>query len=185
MMREYHRQHISDPGMPLETLRHSLRARDVVVEAALDDVIRAGRLRRIDGVVALAGFAPRVIGGDPEIERIVRMLLEANLTPPTVPELERSSGRRDVHAVLRLAAARGQVEAVERDRYYAREALDRFTSVLTELGEQGDIVPAAIRDRLGITRKYLIPLLEWADGKGITVRVGEGRRLKGKLGAGS
>lgn len=179
VLREYHRQHISEPGMPLETLRHSIGAGHLVVEAALNDSIRAGRVRRMDGVVALAGFVPRVVGGDPEIERVVGLLLEANLTPPSVAELERSSGRRDVLAVLRLAAARGRVEAVERDRYYTREALEQFTSVLTELGREGDIVPSAIRDRLGITRKYLIPLLEWADGKGITVRVGEGRRLRG------
>jgi selenocysteine-specific elongation factor len=179
VLRAYHRQHISEPGMPLETLRHSIGGGHLVVEAALNDSLRMGRLRRIDGVVALAGFVPRVVGGDPEIERVVGLLQKANLTPPSVPELERSSGRRDVLAVLRLAAARGQVEAVERDRYYTREALEQFTSVLTELGRDGDIVPSAIRDRLGITRKYLIPLLEWADGKGITVRVGEGRRLRG------
>ena len=181
LLREYHRVHISEPGMPLETLRHSLPAHHLVIEAALDDSLRSGRLRRIDGLVALAGFVPRVAGGDPAIERVVAVLREAHLTPPTIAELERASGRRDLVAVLRLAMARGQVEAVERDRYYAREALEQFTSVLNELGQQGEIVPGAIRDRLGITRKYLIPLLEWADGKGITVRVGEGRRLKGHV----
>ncbi|MDQ3222847.1 MAG: SelB C-terminal domain-containing protein, partial [Gemmatimonadota bacterium] len=185
LLRDYHRRHISDAGMPLETLRHSLQAREVVVEAALNDSARAGRLRRVDGVVALAGFVPRVVGGDAEIDRILRILLDAHLSPPSVSELERSTGRRDLAALLRLAAARGQVEAVESDRYYAREALDRFTSVLNDLGQRGEIVPAAIRDQLGISRKYLIPLLEWADGKGITVRVGEGRRLKAKSGVGS
>jgi selenocysteine-specific elongation factor len=49
------------------------------------------------------------------------------------------------------------------------------------MGRQGPIVPAAVRDRLGISRKYLIPLLEWADGRGITVREGEGRRLRSKV----
>ena len=180
VLREYHRRHGSDAGMPLETLRHSLVAHDVVVEAALSDFAQAGRLRRIDGVVALAGFVPQVVGGDSAIDGVVRLLLEANLNPPSVPELERSTGRRDLLAVLRLAAARGQVEAVERDRYYAREALDQFTTVLNDLGQRGEIVPGAVRERLGLTRKYLIPLLEWADGKGITVRVGEGRRLKSK-----
>jgi len=179
LLRDYHRQHTGNSGMPLETLRRSLRARAVVVEAALNDFSRAGRLRRVEGVVALAGFVPQVAGGDAEIDRVVRLLLDAHLNPPSVPELERSTGRRDLPALLRLAAARGQVEAVERDRYYAREALDQFTSVLNDLGQRGEIIPAAIRDRLGITRKYLIPLLEWADGKGITVRVGEARRLKG------
>jgi selenocysteine-specific elongation factor len=181
VLREYHREHISDPGMPLETLRHSLRASDVIVEAALGDFARAGRLHRVDGVVAIAGFVPRVAGGDAEIDRVVRILLEAQLTPPSIPELERSTGRRDLPAMLRLAAASGRVEAVERDRYYTREALDQFTAVLNEVGRQGEIVPSALRDRLGISRKYLIPLLEWADRRGITVRVGEGRRLKPKV----
>ena len=67
---------------------------------------------------------------------------------------------------------------MERNRYYARDALDQFTRVLVELGRAGDIVPAAVRDRLGISRKYLIPLLEWADNRGITVRVGDVRHLR-------
>jgi selenocysteine-specific elongation factor len=178
LVRDYHRSHISDRGMPLETLRHALRTREVVVEAALQDLLATGRLRRTDSLIALAGFAPRVAGGDAEIDRVVGILLDANLSPPSVSELEQTTGRTDLIAVLRLAAARGQVEAVERDRYYARQALDQFTAVLNDIGRQGEIIPAAIRDRLGISRKYLIPLLEWADGRGITVRVGDGRILK-------
>jgi selenocysteine-specific elongation factor len=177
VVRDYHRQHGSDPGMPLETLRHSLQVNQVIVEAALEDLVRTGRLRRRDGVVALAGFAPRVAGGEAEIDRIVEILSAAHLAPPSVAELERSTGRRDLHPLLRLAAARGRIEAVERDRYYAREALEQFTGVLNDLGRRGPIVPGAVRDRLGITRKFLIPLLEWADGRGITVREGDGRRL--------
>jgi selenocysteine-specific elongation factor len=181
LLRDHHRQHPGDPGMPLETLRHALRSRDVIIEAALDDFARAGRLRRIEGIVSLAGFVPRVAGGEAEIDRIVKILADANLAPPSVSELERSTGRRDLQSLLHLAAARGRVEAVERDRYYAREALDQFTGVLNDMGQGGPIVPAAVRERLGISRKYLIPLLEWADGRGITVREGEGRRLRSKV----
>ncbi|MFL5531059.1 MAG: SelB C-terminal domain-containing protein, partial [Gemmatimonadales bacterium] len=178
VLRDYHREHPSQPGMPLQTLRHSLRAADAVVDAALDDAVHAGRIRRTEGVAALAGFVPRVAGGDEEVARIVRILEQANLAPPSVAELERSTGWRDLYPLLRLAASRGQIEAVERDRYYSRQALDRFTEALQEMGQAGPIVPAKVRDRLGVTRKYLIPLLEWADGRGITVREGEGRRLR-------
>jgi selenocysteine-specific elongation factor len=180
LVRDYHRAHISERGMPLETLRHALATREVVVEAALQELLTGGRLRRTDGLIALAGFAPRVAGGDAEIDRVVGILLDANLSPPSVAELEQTTGRTDLIAVLRLAAARGQVEAVERDRYYARQALDQFTAVLNDIGQQGEIIPAAIRDRLGISRKYLIPLLEWADGRGITIRVGDGRVLRSR-----
>jgi selenocysteine-specific elongation factor len=181
ILKEYHRQHPSAVGMPLETLRHSLRSQDAVVEAALADFGRAGRLRRSDGVVTLAGFAPRVAGGDAEIDRVVGILLDANLTPPSIAELEQATGRRDLQSLLRLAAASGRVEAVERDRYYTREALERFAGVLKDLGEKGPISPSQVRDRLGISRKYLIPLLEWADDRGITVREGEGRRLRSRV----
>jgi selenocysteine-specific elongation factor len=181
LLKSYHKLHPSAVGMPLETLRHSLPAPAEVVEAALLDFARAGRLRRINGLVALAGFAPRVVGGDAEIDRVVSILFQANLTPPSIPELERSTGRRDLIPLLRLAAASGRVEAVERDRYYSREALEQFSHVLLDLGEKGAIHPAQIRERLGITRKYLIPLLEWADSRGITVRQGEGRVLKRPL----
>jgi selenocysteine-specific elongation factor len=177
-VRRHHRAHPSDRGMPLATLRRSLKARDEVAEAVLDDLRGTGRIRRLDGVVALAGFAPRVEGGDAEIDRLVQLLDTASLTPPSLAELERETGRRDVAAMLRLAAANGRVEPVERDRYYTRGALDRFVAVLEDLGREGEIIPSTLRQRLGISRKYLIPLLEWADAKGITVRIGDARRLK-------
>jgi selenocysteine-specific elongation factor len=177
-VRRFHRAQPSERGLPLETLRHALRAPEPLVEAALGDLTRAGRIRQRDGIVALAGFAPKVEGGDAEVDRIVGILEQAALSPPSLAELEAATGRRDLGSLLRLAAASGRVEAVERDRYYTRAALDRFAQTLTELGRDADIVPSAVRERLGISRKYLIPLLEWADGKGLTVRVGDVRRLR-------
>jgi selenocysteine-specific elongation factor len=182
LLKAFHRANATERGMPLETLRRGLGTAESVTGSVLDELARTGRIRRQDGIATLAGFAPRVEGGQLEIDRIVRILEEAELSPPSVVELERQTGRRDVGAVLRLAAASGRVEAVERDRYYARPALDRFVAALTELGQAdgAGIVPGALRDRLGISRKYLIPLLEWADGKGVTVREGEGRRLRSR-----
>ncbi|HKU61219.1 MAG TPA: selenocysteine-specific translation elongation factor [Gemmatimonadales bacterium] len=177
-VRRFHRAQPSERGLPLETLRHALRAPEPVVEAALGDLTRAGRIRLRDGIVALAGFAPKVEGGDAEVDRIVGILEEAALSPPSLAELEAATGRRDLGSLLRLAAASGRVEAVERDRYYTRSALERFSQTLAEMGRDADIVPSAVRQRLGISRKYLIPLLEWADGKGLTVRVGDVRRLR-------
>jgi selenocysteine-specific elongation factor len=181
LLRAYHREHPSVPGMPLETLRHGLAEAEVIVETALSDFARTGRLRRVGSIVSLAGFVPRVAGGDAEIDRIVGILSQAHLSPPSVTELEQSTGHGDLQPLLRLAAASGRVEAVERDRYYTREALEQFTGVLNDLGRRGSIVPAVVRDRLGLSRKFVIPLLEWADERGITVREGDARRLREKV----
>ena len=168
------------PGMPFETLRHSLRAPAWQIEAVLAALTRERRLRCADGIAALPGFAPRAAGGQAELDRIVEILAQAGLTPPSIAELERLTALSRSRLPCSVWPPRaGRVEAVERDRYYAREALDRFTDVLRGARPgQRDIVPAAVRDRLGISRKYLIPLLEWADAKGLTVRVGDGRRLR-------
>jgi selenocysteine-specific elongation factor len=177
VLKEFHRRQPVERGMPLETLRRALRGPDWLVEAAIESAIGARRLAVDGGIVRLAGFEPRVAGGEPEIDRLVRVLQAAGLSPPSVAELERETGRRDVAAVLRLAAARGLVEAVERDRYYAVEALRQFTAALEEIGRAGPIHPPDVRARVGVSRKYLIPLLEWADTRGITVRAGDARRL--------
>jgi selenocysteine-specific elongation factor len=119
-----------------------------------------------------------VQGGNEQVDRVIAQVRRAGLTPPTTAELSQTMGLGDLGATLRLAAGAGHLEAVERDRYYAREALDRFVATLVELGKLGPITPAMVRDRLGVTRKYLIPLLEWADARGITVRAGDTRRLR-------
>ena len=176
-LKEFHRREPAERGMPLETLRRSARCPEWLAEAAIAAGLAARRLTVDGGIARLAGFEPRVAGGEPEIDRLVQLLRAAGLAPPSVAELERETGRRDVAATLRLAAGRGLVEAVERDRYYAVEALRRFATTLEEIGRVGPIHPPAVRDRVGVSRKYLIPLLEWADARGITIRAGDARRL--------
>jgi selenocysteine-specific elongation factor len=179
LLRRYHREQPMERGMPLETLRRALRAPEPVVESVLEELVRTGRMRRLEGLAALAGFTPRAAGGEGAVAEIVALLEEAGFTPPSLAELERRTGRRDVEGILRLAAAAGKVEAVERDRYYARAVLDRFVGVLRASGTPEAIVPSELRQRLGISRKYLIPLLEWADSRGFTEWEGEVRRVRG------
>ena len=176
-LKEFHRRQPAERGMPLETLRRMLKGPEWLAGAGIEAAVGARRLSVEGGTARLAGFEPRVAGGEAGIDRLVQLLRHAGLAPPTVGELERETGRRDVAATLRLAAGRGLVEAVERDRYYAAEALQAFAAALEEIGRAGPIQPPAVRDRVGVSRKFLIPLLEWADSRGITVRSGDARRL--------
>jgi selenocysteine-specific elongation factor len=165
--------------MPLETLRRSLSAPEWLASAAIEEVTTAGAISSADGVVRARAFRPSGAGGTADVDAVVAALDAAGLAPPSVPELARHLGRGDVAISLRAAAAAGRIEAVERDRYYARSALDRFVSVLAELGVRGDFGVGAVRDQTGVSRKFLIPLLEWTDARGITVRSGDTRRFRG------
>lgn len=178
LLARFHAAHPVERGMPLGELRQSLRSPGWLTDAVLDHLANKADMVLEEGIARAPGFKPRLNGGEAQIERIVARLESAQLAPPNNEELARELGLPEVSNALRLAAQSGVVEAVERDRYFARTALERFTSEIRELGRSGPITPAHVRDRLGLTRKYVIPLLEWADRKGITVRIGEGRRLK-------
>jgi selenocysteine-specific elongation factor len=176
-MAAYHRGHPSLPGMPVETLRRATHRSALVAETAIGDLATAGTIRLDHGIAALAGFSAGVAGGSAAIDRVVALVEAGGLTPPTVPELAEQLERFDVASALRIAAGAGRVEALGAEWYVSRAALDQFRTVLTEVGALGEITVATLRDRTGLSRKYLIPLLEWADRCGVTRRQGEVRRL--------
>ncbi len=65
------------------------------------------------------------------------------------------------------------------DGHYVRsEVLDAAGVRIAELlaGRTG-LGPADFREALPVTRKHLIPLLNYFDGKGVTIRRGEGREV--------
>jgi selenocysteine-specific elongation factor len=173
----HQRRHPSERGLSLETARRGLRTRPEVATAVLDAMVRNGDLILRDGLVSLPGFTPRLEGGDAILGRVLGAIEQAGLEPPTVAELEQQLGLRGLLEVLRFAALDGRVTGVERDRYFSPANLNRFVMTLRELAAVQPITPAQVRDRLGLSRKYLIPLLEWADRTGVTRRVGDARVL--------
>lgn len=175
----HHAQQPAEPGLSVETARRELETFGAAGPAALQRALADGRLVLDGAHLRAATFHPAVPGGDAQFERVLAAIESAGLTPMTVQELETALGIRSVSEALRLAARQGRVVPVERDRYYARPALQHLVEVLQQLGGRGPITPASVREATGVSRKYLIGLLEWADREGITRRQGDARVLVG------
>jgi selenocysteine-specific elongation factor len=180
----FHRAQPLEPGMSAQAWRSAARSErrelEELAEARIDaegGVVRQGGLaRRADfdpaGDAAARATADLVLG----------ILKEADAEPPTPAELAVRVGGTDVPAILRMLAREGRVVQVA-DRYYEKAALDGEQARLVEaLRSLGHASPAAIRERLGRSRKWLIPLLEWADRQGVTVRNGDQRTLRNEQG---
>jgi hypothetical protein len=146
----------------------------------LASLVSDGAVRMEGGVVALRNHRPVSRGGETEVDLVVELVRGAGLEGPLASEIAGRHRFQDLPGALRLATARGLIEPVERDRYVARDSLERLEQTLREVGAGNvEISPAALRERVSLSRKHLIPLLEWADRKGITWRDREGvRRLK-------
>jgi selenocysteine-specific elongation factor len=147
-----------------------------VVDAALQALVGAERIV-IEGAHArLAAWSPRLDARDRILaERVVESLSKAGREPPSVAELSASLAA-DVVPVLRFLERGGQVVPVEEGRYYDRQALDGLVAAVRSGMVMGrEYGPAELRDLVGLSRKYLIPFLEYCDRAGITARKATGR----------
>ncbi|MGH7568480.1 MAG: selenocysteine-specific translation elongation factor [Gemmatimonadales bacterium] len=182
VVERHHREHPLDPGLSLQALRAGVSdpaAPSAVVDQILDLGGRKQAWEVAGPVVRRPGWRPaRDAGASDMGGRLARRLTEGRWQVPTVVELEREFAGVPVRALLAHLAREGGVEQVDQERYASKAALEEFRGALeTALQELGAATPAQLRDRFGLTRKYLIPLLEWADRRGITRRDGDTRAL--------
>ncbi|HET8713427.1 MAG TPA: selenocysteine-specific translation elongation factor [Gemmatimonadales bacterium] len=178
----HHEEHPLDPGLPLQSLRASIGAPDHVMDMIVEHGVRKKAWELTEGGAAVRrpGWqaALKAHAGEAS-QRLARRLAEARWQVPTIAELQKEFADPSVPALLAHLAREGSVERVDQERYAVKQALEEFRlAVEGMLRELGAATPAQFRDRLGLTRKYLIPLLEWADRRGITSRRGDTRVLR-------
>ena len=160
----------------MQFLRTMLRGHAEVIDAALHAQIAAGRLVNAGGALAVDGWVPKLDSNNAAIAaRVVARLDAAGSEPPSVEEMSGELGC-DLAAVLRFLERRGDVVQVEQDRYYAtrclNQVIDRLRAIMSGGAELG---PSELREKLGLSRKFLIPLLEYCDRAGYTNRGAVGR----------
>jgi len=178
----HHEEHPLDPGLSLQSLRAAVNAPAAVLDLLIEHGMKKQAFERTEDGAAVRKLgwkaALRARAGDAG-GRLAQRLAEAKWQLPTVAELQKELGDPTVPALLAHLAREGSVERVDQDRYALKQALDDFRLAVEDtLRELGAATPAQFRDRLGLTRKYLIPLLEWADRRGITSRKGDTRVLR-------
>ncbi len=184
-LERYHGDHPLDPGMSLQSLRAAIGqagsggAPAAVVDRVLANACRDGSCEISGAVVHVPSWRPVFDSRAEEARRLVLAhLRDAEWRVPTVAELERDVGRSGLLPLLAHLARTGSLEQIDQERYADPAAVERFRGALeAALGDLKPATPAELRDRLGVTRKFLIPLLEWADRRGITKREGDGRIL--------
>jgi selenocysteine-specific elongation factor len=171
-----HAEHPLEPGQSLQYVRSKLGGRQEVFDAMLGRLIAEGRVKVVEGLVSLADWEPTAGARDLEvIEKLCATLEGAGSEPPDVSELAAEFGT-EVEALLRFLERGGRIVQVEKSRYYAvdnvKQLLDRLS---TSMDAGREYAPAELRDVLGISRKYLIPFLEYCDRIGFTIRHQTGR----------
>ncbi|MBT8462947.1 MAG: selenocysteine-specific translation elongation factor [Gemmatimonadetes bacterium] len=183
-LRRAHKQRRRSSSESLESVRASLSAR---FSPYLVDEVIAGLASSEEIVVEgpgirLAGHEPGLSGAERRIlASLEDVLTEAGLAPPSPADLaaELETDRDLLNDLLKLLLERGKIIRVTPEIYVTRRAEESARRTIESVARSGAVGPGEFREALGLTRRYLIPLLEYMDGAGVTRRTAEGRVLQG------
>jgi selenocysteine-specific elongation factor len=157
---------------------------DQLVQAAVDRLIGqkriVGDLRRI----ALKDFKPKLSGNLRKLkDKLVAAYLEARFQPPDPASFAGAAGGNaaNLDDLFEVCIAEGLLVRIAKDIYLHAEVEAIMRSVITDkLKSSSGLTVAEIRDLLGTTRKYAVPLCEYLDAIGVTKREGD-LRMPGNL----
>jgi selenocysteine-specific elongation factor len=150
---------------------------DHLVQAAVDRMIQqkriVGDLRRI----ALADFKPKLSGNLRKLkDKLVAAYQEARFQPPDPASFAGAAGGHaaNLNDLFEVCIAEGLLVRIANDIYlHADVEADMRRRITEKLKSGPGLTVAEIRDLLGTTRKFAVPLCEYLDGVGLTKREGD------------
>ena len=184
---QYHRQYPRRQGLAMAGIPTLLKADidEAALQHAVHDLESRGELRNDASILSQVDFDPLASLSADE-RRIAREIEESfrtcGLMPPPVESVLR--GDRIRTGVLRLLTDTGalvRLKTYDRSRHLVMHR-DVLRDVRRRLGDRfpypAEFTVADVRDELGTTRKYIVPLMEHLDASGVTIRTGNIRRLR-------
>ena len=175
----FHRERPLEEGVPLAAARRTVldevraygaRVDPGIADAMLDQLDRDGVIARAATTVRLASHAVSLGAHETELDELIAAISgEHEATPPTVKQL----GAQGFDPALIDAAGRaGRLIRIAPDLVLTTAMLERGVAVAHEHASEGMTV-SALREALGTSRKYAVPLAEYLDATGVTKRVGD------------
>ena len=184
LLKTFHAGHPLVPGMDMEELRGKLlyALSPKIFRVVTDTLINEKLIAREENLLRLAGHRVQLGGQEKTLmDKIKNLLGEQPLAPPDLKEIEKQAGvpRNRINEVIRLLEREGAVVRITTDMYFLASSIEQLRQTLRNyLTGKGEMTAASFRDLIGSSRKYTIPLLEFFDRDGLTIRIGDIRRLK-------
>jgi len=182
----YHRKYPLKEGSLKEELRSAL-GRHVPVRlflSAVQSLARGGKIVLEREIIRLAEHTVSLQDDLEELREALGLLYrEAGLTPPTMREvMEHCAGKKDsARKIMDVMLREGVLVKISEDLYFHRDSLQTLRENYKKLLlKEGKATPASFRELTGLSRKFIIPLMEYFDLTKLTIRAGEHRLLREK-----
>lgn len=177
----WRRQNPHRMRIPLTDLRDRLGKKKSQALVELDDA----DLEQV-GLRKLAGTDWQLLDAEIDSEfaevaaRVFTALAAGGLAPLANEELTAASGvePQQLSPALEYLQDTDQLVRISGGMLFARTAVEDLRNLVVTQLQQGDLDIPGLRDRFNTTRKFLMPLLEHLDARGVTERRGGNRLLR-------
>jgi selenocysteine-specific elongation factor len=182
-VQQFHERQPLAPGIDREALRHLLpaHAHPLLADAIIDQLLENGLLAADGHTIRRADFRANLssaqVAAADAIEAVFR---EAGLASPGLDDIPPPlAARKDLEDLIHYLQRAGRLVSLPGPRWIHPAPLQAAIALARQqFGNRGALSPADFRDLFGISRKYLIPLLEHFDRTGVTSRSGDARRVE-------
>ncbi len=179
------RAHEENPerrGVDLSEFRTDLEIEsDKFFSAVILELTRNGFVR-FENQIARVTHQPSLPLELLSVAENIRAALSAKRFDP--PDRKGLSQDRNLQQALRFLIDKGEIVEITREIVVLREAAEQMQKTITEfLSEHGSATASQLRQKIGTTRRVIIPFLEYLDRTGVTRRIGDERVLAKKSAA--
>ncbi|MGA1823630.1 MAG: selenocysteine-specific translation elongation factor [bacterium] len=180
----YHQQFPLSAGIPRNELKEKLSpGLDSKLYARIvDDLTKSEKISIEKEHIKIKGYTISLSANEESLyQSILKIYQDSSINPPKLEEIcdRINISQTKAETIIQLLIDRGEVIRVNEDFLFHRTAISKIKKELLSFFQQTkDITIGRFKDLFGISRKYAIPLLEFMDTEGITLRVGDKRVLK-------
>ncbi len=181
---KYHETNPLKAGMPKEELRSKFPrlSNSKLFNLVLNQMIKSKQIVQEENTVRLESHRVSLGVDQADVRlKILKAYQEGGLQPPYFREFTKTldADPKRTKEVLMHLVEEGQIVKTKEDLYFHAGAVDELKNRLVDfLKSHGEITTPRFKEMTGVSRKYVIPLIEYFDSKNVTLRVGDSRKLR-------
>lgn len=186
LIETYHKTNPLKSGMPKEEIKSKLVSpvSPKLFNLVIGHMVKEQLIVQEEDIVRLITHKVALEANQVDIRiKILKAYQTSGLEPPYFKDLINQLGidLEQAKAVLGLLLDEGILIKIKDDLFFYADTLNQLKQKTIDfLMKHGEMTTSQFKSIANVSRKYLIPLIEYFDAKNITIRVGDVRKLRMK-----
>ncbi len=180
----YHTANALKAGMPKEELKSKFPPdmNSKLFNIMMVQMVKNKHIALEEDIVRLTNFKVSLQIDQTEArKKILNSYKTSGLTPPYFKDINKTLDMdpSSTGDVLHLLVEEGMIIRAKDDLYFYADTISKLQQKLVAFLEKNEeLTTPQFKEMTGVSRKYLIPLIEYFDSKNVTIRIGDIRKLR-------